>query len=80
MWELELKENDEVGDNSAEYGKQAGPAHSEEPQAGEGPLTLEALHQNVKLGTNVVLRVCEGLPEEWFIQLILEMFTCRYII
>jgi hypothetical protein len=24
--------------------------------------------------------VCEGLPEEWFIQLILEMFTCRYII
>jgi hypothetical protein len=24
--------------------------------------------------------VCEGLPEEWFIQLILEMFTCRYMI
>ncbi len=71
MWELELKENDEVGDNGAEYGEQAGPAHGEEPQAGEGPLALEALHQNVKLGTNVVLRVCEGLPEKWVIQLIL---------
>ena len=60
----ELEHDDEVVDDGAEDGEQAGPAHLKVAQPGQRALLLVAFHQHVQTRTNVVVALRVGFPRQ----------------